>query len=98
MAMRVPYTIDARSYVANYPVAIGEVVEVYSSGRDAPTHLRIFEVRRVHLLSLVVVTGGRVATSGEIVGTGFGYPVRLHYSEVVLPWRYFFFNPIGWYV
>ena len=98
MAIRMESTIDARSCVANYPVSIGETMEVYTSGREAPSQLRIFEVRRVGVWSLVVATGGRTATAGDVVGTRFGIPVRLYYSEVILPWRFLFLNPIGWYV
>jgi len=98
MAVKMQSTIDACGSVVNYPVAIGGVMELYSRGRDAPSKLRIFEIRSVGVWSVVVATGGHVARPGDIVGTQYGIKVRLYYSEVVLPSRYIFYNPFGWYV
>ena len=73
-------------------------MEVYSRGLDAPSKLRIFEIRSVGVFTVVVATGGHAARPGDIVGTPYGIKIRLYYSEVVLPLTYILYNPFGWYV
>jgi len=97
MTTRVDTTIDARFTVANYPVPIGGVVEVYSVGRSAPAHLRIHEVQSVGWRDVVVkVVNDDVPV--EEYEWHFAMKIRLSLSDVVLPWYYICFHPYGWYV
>jgi hypothetical protein len=83
--------------VANYPVPLGGVVEVHSVDRDRPMRLRFFRIQRLGWRDVLVhTTWDHVAPEAYEFNTTL--LLRVSFSDVVLPWQYMFFHPVGWYV
>ena len=97
MTARCLSTIDVHTAIANYPVSIGGVLELHSVGRPQPARLRIFVLEQLAWGSLTAYVGEEGMEAEHFVPR-FGLLMRFSYSEVVLPFRYFFLHPIGWYV
>lgn len=97
MTARCQQTIDVRTAVANYPVPVGSVAEVLSVGRVQPARLRIFALDSVGWGSVTAYVGEEGMEAEHFVPR-FGLLMRFSFSEVVLPLRYVFLHPIGWFV
>jgi len=97
MTARCQATIDVRAAIANYPVPVGGVLELLSVGHPQPARLRIFVLHHVGWSSITAYVGEE-GMEAEHFDPHYGLLMRFSFSEVVLPLRYSFFHPVGWYV
>jgi hypothetical protein len=97
MTARCQQTIDVRTAIVNYPVPVGGVAEVLSVGRVQPARLRLFVLDSVGWGSVTAYMGEEDLEAEHFVPR-FGLLMRFSFSEVVLPMRYIFLHPVGWYV
>lgn len=72
-------------------------MEVYSVGKSKPARLRIYCIARLGWRDVVVETDFADVPVEEFEAR-LAITMRVSFSDVVLPWRYMFFHPVGWYV
>ena len=84
--------IDVHNEIINYPVIVGDIVEIAASERrGSAVRLRLVHLHGVNGSSVIA----ELVEEGESLGSGTGLMFQFGYGDVRLPIWYLFLHPIA---